>query len=466
MAIFLLTSCDQRAPQPVEVSPGDGSRSSADSDTRAPMFFPSAQATQNSETASLDHYASNADCLRCHERIGEEWKGSMHAAAFHDPIFRALYRKGSQETDGLTDRLCMGCHSSPLVVSGHGAPEGLDQFGPPVDEGVSCVVCHSISGSNLASPDALPANASFVTDPQGPIRGPYAERRCLQRGRATVPNEVMTRSEFCANCHGIVHPVNGFVIERTYEEWRDSIYAKKGIQCQDCHMQPVERAIQTARTLQRVRNPGRATPRSPLREHISSHRFVGANAAVTRLLGADEHAAMAEKLLKSAASLELILRTPFTPGKMADFDVRVTNETAGHNLPTSLVEVRQMWLDVVALDADGNEVFRSGAVDKQGNIDSDAVMFHAVAADADGNPTIKPWEMTQFLSTHTIPPRGSLLEHYTFAVPADLTWPVKIHATLRYRSYSQELARLLLGHDTPVVPIVDMTSIEKTLEVP
>lgn len=466
LAACLLAGCGRGVPESSEESVSQDSQISSDTDPQASLFFPSAQTTPDGQLVSLDDYASNADCIRCHERIGNEWQGSMHAAAFHDPVFRALYRTGSQETDGLTDRLCMGCHSSPLVVSGHGAPEEVDQFGPPVTEGVSCVVCHSIGKSNLASPDALPANASFVTDPSGPIQGPYAERRCLQRGRRTVANDLMQRSEFCANCHGVVHPINGFVIERTYEEWKNSIYAEKGIQCQDCHMQPVELAIQTARTLQRVKNPGRATAKSPLRDHISSHNFVGGNAAVTRLSGADEHAAMAENLLKSAASLELMLPETLTPGAEVGFDVRVANETAGHNLPTSLVEVRQMWLDVEVQDADGREVFRSGKIDEHGKIDSDAVMFHAVAADADGNPTIKPWEMTQFLSSHTIPPRGSLLEHYTLAVPDEVTSPVRVRVTLRYRSYSQELARLLLGEDAPIVPVVDMASVMQTVEVP
>lgn len=125
-----------------------------------------------------------------------------------------------------------------------------------------------------------------------------------------------------------------------------------------------------------------------------------------------------------------------------------------------------MWLDVEVLDADGLEVYRNGAIDGQGNIDQEAVLFHAVAADAEGKPTVKPWEMTQFLSTHTIPPRGSMLEHYTFAVPVSVAGPLRVRVTLRYRSYSQELARLLLGDNAEVVPVVDMTSVVQIVEVP
>lgn len=474
--LVLLPSCSEPAPQPENIETTNNASltdeiqdtedvDKIDEDEQVSLFHPSSLTTTDGQLIPLDEYASNADCMRCHKRIGEEWKGSMHALAYKDPVFRALYQIASEDTGGKTDRLCMGCHSSPLVISGHGRHAGSEKAGPPVSEGVSCVVCHFTKGSNLASPEDLPANASLVVDPKGPIHGPRADTRCLHRGRATVESKEMTRSEFCGNCHSVVHPVNGLVVDRTYEEWKGSIYAEKGIQCQDCHMRPIELAIETARTLKPVNNPGRATEKSPIREHISTHNFIGGNQAVTKLLGAEKHAAMADALLKSAASLKLIFSEKLAPGKSLDFDVRVTNETAGHNLPTSLVEVRQMWLDVKISDADGKELFRSGALDKQGKIDPDAVMFHSVGLDEHGKPTIKPWEMTSFLSFHTIPPRDSLLEHYSFAVPSKVAGPLQVRVTLRYRSYSQELARVLLGDDTPVVPVVDMVSVVQTLEV-
>ena len=197
-------------------------------DEKSP-FFPSAQTTPDGKTAPLRDYAKNADCIRCHKEIGKQWQGSIHAASLTDPVFQSLNKLGSKQTKGLTDKLCAGCHSSPSVISGRATPEDLAKLGPPASEGVSCVVCHSITGSNLKSPDQLPANASFVTDPKGPIVGPCAKRPCEQPGRRTINSKLMRKSEFCANCHGVVHPLNGFVIERTYEEWRSSVYAAKGL---------------------------------------------------------------------------------------------------------------------------------------------------------------------------------------------------------------------------------------------
>ncbi|MFV1965491.1 MAG: multiheme c-type cytochrome [Pirellulaceae bacterium] len=428
-------------------------------------FFPSNQTTPSGKTVPLEHYAKNSDCLRCHGEIGKQWKGSMHAGAIADPVFLALYRMGSEQTNGLTDKLCAGCHSSPAVISGHSAPDDVLKLGEPASEGVSCVVCHSVTGVNLPSPDQTPSNAGFVTDPGGPISAARALRTCALEGRDTVKIELLGKSEFCATCHGVVHPLNGFVIERTYDEWRTSIYAAKGIQCQDCHMQPLDKAIQTAKTLKRVPNPGRVTDTGPPRSHTYTHEFIGANAVVTGLMGNQEHSAMSEKLLQSAASIELSLAETPKKGRTVQLRVKVNNETAGHNLPTSLVEVRQMWLDVQVTDADGQELFRSGAIDENGDIDKDAVMYHGVAVDADGKPTVLPWAMERFVYFHTIPPKGYVLERYAFAVPRGAREPFAAKATLRYRSFPQSVANLLLGDGAPTVPVIDMTSAELKLKL-
>jgi hypothetical protein len=463
-ALWVLVTFVNAAPLWADPARSDGTATDRPSEVQFP-FSPSAQTVPGGKPVSLDSYLSNEVCMRCHQEIGNQWRGSMHSQAMKDPIFLALYRLGHQETKGLTNRLCAGCHSSPLVVSGHGAPDEVDKLPLPVAEGVSCVVCHSIRESHLPAPDALPANGSFVTDPQGPIVGTHDDRPCQQSGRETIKSELHTKSEFCANCHGVVHPLNGFVIEKTYEEWRSSIYAAKGIQCQDCHMQPVELAVATARTLQKVPNPAQVSQRSPQRDHVYHHTFVGGNYLVTKLLGSTQHAEMAEQMLKHAASLELQLPDHIEPGRLVNLRVKVNNETAGHNLPTSLVEVRQMWLDVQVVNAAGAELYRCGAVDAQGNIDSDAVMFHAIAVNEDGQPTVKPWEMTRFTYFHTVPPKGHTLERFAFLVPARTPGPVQVRATLRYRLCPQELANALLGKDAPTIPIVDMASAVKTVEL-
>jgi len=66
----------------------------------------------------------------------------------------------------------------------------------------------------------------------------------------------------------------------------------------------------------------------------------------------------------------------------------VRNEHAGHNLPTGMNEIRQLWLDVRVFQGDGKEtVWRSGGLDEAGGIDPEAKLFRALAVDSKDQPT-------------------------------------------------------------------------------
>ena len=145
--------------------------------------------------------------------------------------------------------------------------------------------------------------------------------------------------------------------------------------------------------------------------------------------------------------------------------VKVSNVGAGHNLPTSLTEVRQMWLDVSVKDASGVEIYRSGALDSDGNIDQEAVIFNAHAMTGEGHHTVKPWEIARFEYNHTIPPKGSATEKYSFQIPSQAKGPLTIEVLLRYRSYPQSVANMLLGDEAPVLPLVDMAKQEIVIEL-
>jgi hypothetical protein len=230
-------------------------------------------------------------------------------------------------------------------------------------------------------------------------------------------------------------------------------------------MVPIEQAIETARTLTKQKNPGKAAFTGPERDQVYTHEFVGGNFTVTKLLGSDKHAEIAKKRLKNAAELTLNPPDSVERGTLATLSVKVTNIGAGHNLPTSLTEVRQMWLEFLVTDAKGTIIYHSGKLDKAGNIDPQAKIFNAKSVDIDGKHTYKPWEMNRFEYNYTIPPKGSSTTGYTFLVPKDIKGPLLVKATLRYRSYPQSLANLLLGKDTITLPIVDMAQKEVTLLV-
>jgi hypothetical protein len=234
-------------------------------------------------------------------------------------------------------------------------------------------------------------------------------------------------------------------------------------------MVPLETAWKVADTL----TPAKRLPNHGLsgfaglgateqRELVHNHGFVGGNAVVTAAMGdaaSKEHAEVAKERLKNVAELELNLEAQ--EDAMHKLEIKVWNRRAGHDLPTSLTYVRQIWLDVTVLDEDGNVLLRSGALDDHNNIDPNATVFRAVAVDKDGKPTNYIWRIARFETRNTIPPLGYQKGEYSFNVPAG-SKNVKVIAKLNYQSFPQYFANKLLGDGKVTVPTIEMEHVEKT----
>jgi hypothetical protein len=124
-----------------------------------------------------------------------------------------------------------------------------------------------------------------------------------------------------------------------------------------------------------------------------------------------------------------------------------------------------MWLDVQILDSTGKEIYRSGNLDKEGTIVNDPRIFNAHALDKDGRDTYKPWEIAKFKYNKTIPPKGSATEKFFVLIPDNARGDLTVHTVLRYRSYPQALANMLLGDKSFELPICDMVKKETKISV-
>ncbi|MHC4960489.1 MAG: multiheme c-type cytochrome, partial [Planctomycetota bacterium] len=290
----------------------------------------------------------------------------------------------------------------------------------------------------------------------GPLADP-ADNPGHENGRS----EIHAKSEFCSACHTLTHPHSGLVIENTYEEWKKSPYATAGIQCQDCHMRTVAQSIEVARTMKPVKVPGKTTEDGSPRANVYAHLFVGANANGKLVGSSERHTAEAVARLESAATLALKL--PEKAAGAADIEVAVTNVGAGHAIPTSITEMRQVWIDLAVTDAGGKEVYRSGAIDAAGRVDPEAVMFHAVLVDKDGKVTYKPWTAVKMVKEKLIGPKETVRERYRVPLPAGSKGPFAVKAVLRYRSAPQEVMDELFGKGKYPIRTIDMASAEGTL---
>lgn len=343
----------------------------------------------------------------------------MHAKALTDPIYLLKLAEGNKATDGAIGPFCQECHGPIAVMSGEIA--NLGTASKQSQEGVTCDFCHKVNGTETPL-----GNTSATLDTES---GKHAQfKDAVSPVHETKYSQFHETAEFCGTCHNVDHPGNGMHLEATYSEWKAGPYAQDGIVCQDCHMTPGPGVTKP--------NPGVAAAGGPEREHIYTMTFVGGNVA----LG---NAELAEERLKSAATLQLEVPEIVSEGEKAQATVTITNSGAGHMLPTGLTEVRQMWLEVVAVDGDGNE-------SPVGRHD-----FGSILQDATGKSPVELWEAVSFKIDDRIPPKQSVTDAFEFTMPD--SGQVELKAALYYRSCSEEMAEKA-GVAVPTTTMAEVTA--------
>lgn len=185
------------------------------------------------ETASLnpedlpkvnpDGWTSARVCGECHEAIHAVWRQSLHANSWSNGVFQAAHKRSVDAYGEVKSRLCLSCHA-PTVR--HGADYEVKD--PITAEGVTCDFCHSVSSVDL-SDKTNPMRTTTGKTKYGPLQ--HAQSPAHQ----IIDSPLHTQAEFCAPCHEYRN-ANGVLVLGTYSEWKSSSYAKRGTQCQDCHM--------------------------------------------------------------------------------------------------------------------------------------------------------------------------------------------------------------------------------------
>ncbi|MCP4343805.1 MAG: hypothetical protein GY799_34260, partial [Desulfobulbaceae bacterium] len=210
--------------------------------------------------------------------------------------------------------------------------------------GIDCEACHNITGRTGIDNGAF--ELSFKADGEPVKYGPRTD--AVSPYHETAFSKMHTRPDFCGTCHNVTHPLNNVPIERTFDEWLESTYAKEGIDCQDCHMKTYE---------------GKAAVMGPDRADVASHDFSGANSTVLKHMGSDEAAEKARQMLQTAASIKFEdIPEKFRPGMLSQVVVKVENIGAGHKLPMGFSEGREIWIDFSVTDASGSEVYGLGKI--------------------------------------------------------------------------------------------------------
>lgn len=443
-----------------------------------PKVYPYAPSLLQYRKSAAD-FTPPSTCAECHPRQYNEWRGSMHAIAFKDPVYQGELNEAVKAVGHDIARQCEGCHSPAGVVTGEIKGSGMKGLGEVAVNGVSCDMCHSVSGhSGWQTPYHQPENGSLILSPgrdtpAGAVLTKYGPDKpgeeCGGGFHDCVEQPLLTMSELCANCHQVNNFETQTPLESTYREWKDGPYEVKGIGCQDCHMVDFKTFVRSADTFKK-----------PERGEIR-HYFNGANFLLYALeeqaarksgdedLAKSEHEKylMAVARLQAAADLEV---TPVYRNKrLAEIKVRVKNIRAGHNLPTSLTNIRQIWLEMTVTDQKGKVVMTTGTVNRKGELPPEARLFNSDGMGEGFHFAVNPWEIIAFSRHESIPPKGYKDVYY--GVPAGVgKGSLVIEVKLRYRQAEQSLAHALLGAvpkdidlaatygmtAMPDLPIVDM----------
>ncbi len=352
-------------------------------------------------------------CVACHNglttpdgkdiSIGIDWRSSIMGNSSRDPYWQGSVRRESidhPQVKEVVEDECSVCHM-PITryeAKLQGKTGEVFRFLPlskngtkQARDGVSCAVCHQISGDKLGTKESF--NGGFVVDaPKAkdnrPEYGPFVVDAGHQRIMETStggfrPTQAahIRDSALCGTCHTLYTTARGeggkaigtLPEQMPFLEWQHSDYVN-GKTCQSCHMPEVAGQAPITAIL------------PVMREGMHQHVFVGGNFFLQRVLNQyrtelDTQALPQEMTAASEATIAFLqsqaarvtIRSLDVNGSTLRMDVAVENLT-GHKLPTAYPS-RRAWLYVTVKDRDGHEVFRSGALNPDGSIqgnDNDA----------------------------------------------------------------------------------------------
>jgi len=444
-------------------------------------------------------------CRRCHPDVTAQWEKSAHRfASFNNPFYRAAVEKMREDVGKRKSQWCAGCHDPAIMLAGNMTNE-IDPLVPESQAGLTCLACHAIdrihgvtgnANYHVADEKASPYLGDSASD--GPLRWladqltkakPAAHKRMFKK-------PVFETAEFCATCHKVSLdvPLNGYRWLRgqdEYDAWHDSGVSHNAARtfylpdqpksCRDCHM-PLEDA-----PLGDV---------SAKNGKVRSHRFLAVNTALPYLRGDSDTIERTEAFLRDGkmwidvfalqyadgTHVRAIDRTKpaLVPGEEVIFEVVVRNKGVGHTFPGGTNDSNQGWIDFRIVDEDGNELYRSGAIDERRRVDEHAHFYRVVMVRHDGTEASQrdAHEFHVPAFARVIGPGTADLARYGFTVPEDLAGRrVRVEARLLWRKFNRPYTEFVFkergmkvpdlphleGADVPDLPVT--TIVEHAVEL-
>jgi hypothetical protein len=411
-----------------------------------PFLIVSAQSSTKHGQLSYEDFKTPEFCgSACHADFYQQWKQAMMSQSYihhWDEIeYFGLAVPHAEKDDKVSEVKdgCNGCHAPISFVAGD-TPPPKPEMNSRANEGVSCEVCHSITGFE----GDTPYNFNYIMKP-GKTKFSGREKFEVSPAHEIIVTDLHRSGDFCGICHNEMSPY-GVWVKSTHLEWREGPYAAEGVQCQDCHMPKAESLIAAM---------GKSYPDA--RQHL----FHGAHDPG-----------------KVKGTIELRIHPDLDeaePGETIVFKVALFNQKTGHKFPTGSVEDRIVWLHVEATDAGGNSYHLP--VDRKGfdgeeytiasevlayqdmgialndenfpGIERDAVpvgdrIFRMPYFDPQGRMTIQQWNTASLGIDYRIGPRETKMESFTMEIPEEAAiGEMKISAKLYYSKLVSSVGEFL-----------------------
>ena len=437
-------------------------------------------------------------CGECHKQEFMEWVTSMHAVSDSDQIYdtSVLQNTLSSKAAGAhgleKGRWCESCHNPLGTLSGQVTPASSVPDVETMEEGTSCIVCHTaVHAEPLAGNGALTIKMNQMFRHASPALIMAAPSRHAKDMQARRDAPLMGSSALCGACHTEIRPTTvagqePMNFQDTYDEWRRSPWAEKGVQCQDCHM-----ARDPAATVAALKR-GEKAPRG-VSHRIAGNNYLlanpdlpgnlmgtlrgGAPTGVNKMYSREEYETEQRRthqqivaLLREAAEIQL--ENSVDRSNKPTLAVTVANRGAGHALPTGPLDQRYMWLEVEVSDSNGRTVFHSGAFDgKKGEEDPNSVRWVKLLKDENGKDDRRH---VLFDTEHLYYPRKPIpagaSERVDYALPALPPGQYAVRVRLWYRLAFQDILKNFesqgRGKVEVVIPPLTMAETSGELRIP
>lgn len=464
--------------------------------------------------------ADSASCgtSGCHQQIYEEWAPSAHRYASMDSMFQRVQEFMAVETSPEHTRYCAGCHDPISLFSGAKNSGNITLSSVGADEGVSCLVCHSIVQTDVQGngdytirpPDRYVyeqhdgAIAKFVSD--------FLIRTYPGHHVTSYSRALYKTPEFCGACHKqyVDREVNTDIGkvqgQNQYDSWKNSRWNHPGdvertVGCRECHLPLVpstDPAFGDVTDSYRTAYDGKHR----------SHRTLAGNQytpAVHNLPGYQEHIRLTDQWLRGEIPIpeiahkwaegpviKVAIDAPPEVGSGEAFKLQVTlnNNKTGHDFPTGPLDMIESWLEVIVRDAAGKEVYHTGAIGPGGKVSQPQVWFKSDGFDRRREPIDRHnlWDLvgaknkrslfagvTDSVEVPLVCPstlrtrqadRGQRAESHDVVVPSGLDGELTVDAVLWYRKANPQFLDRIYGAKADVrSPLTQISQAQTRIKV-